>query len=165
MRIMNILKRKSVIHGNFKIFMILLTIVIIILLLIYYHNFELEFSEVYTCTTDKIESNTPYWICIKDPHYNGFYSIDYLNNQYGVDYSQWDLENYTYVIAFGYEMDSIAYSYSKRLNLSFSKFLGQVTLKGNPTSFIHIYKLEKIDIDSKFPIQGYDEVTLKHQYE
>lgn len=153
--------------GHCKIKMIiciLMAALIIVGLVVYFHDFKPEFTEVYSNSSNgTIKENSPYWICLKDPDYNGFFSTGFLD-QYNVDFNDWDFEHYTYIVTFGYEMKSIEYSFSDCKNWDFSIFphnyLGKITLDNNKTDIVHIYKLKKVDIESAFP-DGPDEILLR----
>lgn len=154
-------------NGSFsrkKIILIISSILLITLLFIYFRNNRLEFSEVYSessCGT--IRENSPYWICIKDNDLHGFFGVEYLD-QYNVDYNEWDLEHYTYIVTFGYEMKKIEYSYSDCRNWHFSiipnNYLGKLTLSGEKTDMIHIYRTKRVDIEQAYPI-GPEEIIFQ----
>lgn len=154
--------------GRYKFKMMLFTLIIaliIVVLFIYFHNFKPEFTEVYSNSSNgTIKENSPYWICLKDPDYNGFFSIGFLE-QYNVDYDEWDLEHYTYIVTFGYEMKNIEYSFSDCKNWNYSilpkNYLGKLTLTSEKTDIIHIYKIKKVDIESAFP-DGPDNISFQN---
>ena len=53
--------------------------VIAIIVSIYFFLFHPNFKEVYsTESKDTIKENTPYWICVKGPEYEGFFNVSYL---------------------------------------------------------------------------------------
>lgn len=146
------------------IFSTLIAALMITMLFIYFHDFNPEFTEVYSKSSNgAVKENSPYWICLKDPDYNGFFSVGFLK-QYNVDYDDWDLENYTYIVTFGYEMKKIEYSFSDCLNWDFSilpkNYLGKLTLGSEKTDVIHIYRIKKADIESAFPA-GPDEIIFR----
>lgn len=143
---------------------ILIAVLIIVSLIVYFHDFKPKFMEVYSNNSNgTIKENSPYWICLKNPEYKGFFSTDFLV-QYNVDYNDWDLEQYTYIVTFGYEMESIEYSFSDYKNWNFSIFphnyLGKLTLTGKKTDMVHIYRIKKTDIESAFP-DGPDEILFQ----
>lgn len=143
---------------------VLIVVVVGIGLGVYFHDFKPEFTEVYSNSSEgTIKENSPYWICLKDPDYNGFFSTGFLD-QYNVDFDDWDLERYTYIVTFGYEMKSIEYSFSDCKNWELSiiphNYLGKLTLGNDKTDMVHIYRLKKVDIESAFP-DGPDEVLFE----
>ena len=152
------------IHGYFKKRIIIATITVIaIMASIYFFPFHPNFKEVYsTESKGTIKENTPYWICVKDPEYEGFFNVSYLD-KYNVNYSEWELDKYTYIITFGYEMTDVKYSYSKCLNWGYSfipcHYLGKLTLREPQDDLIRIYRLRKVDIECAFP-DGNDEITF-----
>lgn len=151
---------------KFKVIFFTLTAsLIIVALLIYFHDFKPEFTEVYAESSDgAIKENSPYWICLKDPDYQGFFAVGFLE-QYNVEYNDWDFEHYTYIVTFGYEMKNIEYSFSDCKNWEFSilpeNYLGKLTLANEKTDIIHIYKLKKVDIESAFP-DGPDDILFQN---
>lgn len=138
-------------------------VVSILLLFVLFYRFDLDFKMVYSCTTDgKVKENTPKFICIKDPDYNGFFDKDFLK-QYNVSYSDWDLNEHTYIITFGYELRKIEFSYSKCVkwdSIIPGNFQAFVTLSKVRTDKIYIYELKKIDLESAFP-DGSDQIVFQ----
>ncbi len=137
--------------------------VIVIIVSIWFFPFHPDFKEVYsTYSNGSIKENTPYWICIKDPEYEGFFNVSYLD-KYHVDYSEWELDKYTYIVTFGYEMTDVKYSYSKCLNWGLSviphHYLGKLTLREPKDDLIRIYRLRKVDIECAFP-DGNDDISF-----
>ena len=59
-----------------KIVFILMILISLILLIFIDHT--PDFDLIYTENNALIKENSPYWICIKDEKYNGFFSEEYL---------------------------------------------------------------------------------------
>ena len=144
-----------------KIVFILMILISLILLIFIDHT--PDFDLIYTENNTLIKENSPYWICIKDEKFNGFFSEEYLK-QYNVDFDEWDLDNHTYIVSFGYKIKKIEYSYYKyRHNHGSIRPLGylpRVTVEGEKDNTIYIYELDKINLESLFP-DGSDEMIFE----
>lgn len=139
-----------------KTFTIIIPIVIIAALITGYifHNkdYNLKYTLVYSEFCDNINGDE-YWFSLRDEKYNGFFTEGYLRN-YGVEFSDYDYENYTYIVTLGHELKEITYSPKEmkdRVMVIFPKqYIGKVVLDKNDTGKVYIYRVKKMDIDCDY---------------
>ena len=139
-----------------KTFAIIIPVVIIVALItgyIFYNkDYNLDYTLVYYETCDNTDDNT-YWFSLRDEKYNGFFTEEYLRN-YGVEFSDFDYENYTYIVTLGHELKRITYSpkeMKNRVMVIFPKqYIGNVVLGKEDTGKVYIYRVKKIDIDCDY---------------
>lgn len=150
---------------KFRIIIFVVTVMVIIcLLVVYFFRYNLDFKEVYSVKYDGgFKTNSPCFICIKDPNYNGFFDKDFLK-QYDVVYTNWNFENHTYIVTFGYELKRVSFTFSKCVDSKKSiipaNYQALVTLSKERNEKIHIYELDRIDLESSFP-DGTDEIVFQ----
>ena len=65
-----------------------------------------------------------------------------------------DFSHYTYIVTCGHELRSIKYSLSQTKNRRFlfipKQFVGIVELQYDPSLYVHIYRVKKLDIDCDY---------------
>ncbi|MBP0960160.1 MAG: hypothetical protein J5992_08545 [Oscillospiraceae bacterium] len=137
------------------LFFIIPIVVIVVLItgvIFYNKDYNLDYTLVYYETCDNTDDNT-YWFSLRDEKYNGFFTEEYLRN-YGVKFSDFDYENYTYIVTFGHELKGITYSPKKtknRVMFVFPKqYIGKVVLCKENTGKVYIYRVKKMDIDCDY---------------
>lgn len=134
----------------------IIPVVIIVALItgyIFYNkDYNLGYTLVYSESCDNINADE-YWFSLRDEKYNGFFTEEYLRN-YGVGFSDFDYENYTYIVTFGHELKEITYSpkeMKNRVMVIFPKqYIGKVVLCKENTGKVYIYRVKKMDIDCDF---------------
>ena len=137
-----------------KIFIVFVCVVLIgvlIFISLYNRVFLLDFTLIETVKNDTIPQITsrPIWLSIRDEKYCGFYDTEYFSD-YGIDVDKLDLNNYTYIVTFGYKLNSISYS-PRKCNYTSGLFLreytGIVDLDDNFNFEIYVYQIKKMNID------------------
>jgi hypothetical protein len=141
------MKNERAKHIMYIIIGVLLFISIVLnLILVYQHEFYLDFEEVYREKREDIKIMGR-WYSIKDKKYRGFYSEENFPNY------NFDCDNYTYIVTFGYELETISYSFSRmidkrKVSLGLPRqFVGEVVYEDVPTNYVYIYKVKKLNID------------------
>ncbi|MBE6838148.1 MAG: hypothetical protein E7507_01210 [Ruminococcus sp.] len=139
-----------------KVLVFIIPIVIIVALIIgaifYNKDYNLDYTLVYSETCDNTDDGL-YWFSLRDEKYNGFFTEEYLDN-FGVEFSDYDYKNYTYIVTFGHELKRITYSPKEtknRVMVVFPKqYIGKVVLDKEDTGKIYIYRVKKMDIDCDY---------------
>ncbi len=125
---------------------LLLISIVFNLILLYHHEFYLDFEEVYREKREDVKVMGR-WYSIKDEKYRGFFSEENFPNY------DFDCDNYTYIVTFGYELEAISYSFSRMIDKKVYtlglpiQFVGEIIYKDLPTNYVYIYKVKKINID------------------
>ncbi len=124
--------------------LIMLLSVIINLFFLYNYYFEVDFEEVYRESYPLYEDMI-IWHSTRDESLS---NSNYTNEEiFSVNFNDYDLDNYTYIISYGYELTDISVSCSEIKNSNGLYFVPRVIFESERTDTIYIYKTKKINID------------------
>lgn len=143
--------------GMVVLIFIIIALILTDIITLYHHDFEIQFEKVgeFDIVEKPINGGLgAFWIALRSPAYNGFFSNDILKNNFNIEFNEFDFNKYTYIVTSGYELKQISYSYDTMKNRKFiaipKQFIGKVVLWDEYKDKIYIYKIPKMDIDCDF---------------
>ena len=122
---------------------------------VYNAKFDLPFEPVERIAVKDIPDSEPAWFSLRDEKYSGFFTLEKLT-EYGAESSDLSLDfsHYTYIVTCGHELRSIKYSLSQTKNRRFlfipKRFVGIVELQYDPSPYVYIYRVKRLDIDCDY---------------
>lgn len=140
---------------KFAILFLLVVLLSVSCVALYNVKFNLPFEPVERIAVDDIPDSELAWFSLRDEKYSGFFDIEKLT-EYGADASDLNLDfsHYTYIVTCGHELRSIKYSLSQTKNRRFlfipKQFVGIVELQYDPSPYVYIYRVKKLDIDCDY---------------
>jgi hypothetical protein len=140
---------------KFAILFLLVVLLSVSCVALYNVKFNLPFEPVERIAVDDIPDSELAWFSLRDEKYSGFFTLEKLT-EYGVDASDLNLDfsHYTYIVTCGHELRSIKYSLSLTKNRRFlfipKQFVGIIELQYDPSPYVYIYRVKKLDIDCDY---------------
>lgn len=140
---------------KFAILFLLVVLLSVSCVALYNVKFNLPFEPVERIAVKDIPDPELAWFSLRDEKYSGFFDIEKLT-EYGADTSDlsFDFSHYTYIVTCGHELRSIKYSLSQTKNRRFlfipKQFVGIVELQYDPSPYVYIYRVKKLDIDCDY---------------
>jgi len=111
---------------------------------------SLEFTLIQTVpVAEKFYGDELKWFSVRDEKFQGFHGTgeEMLRGFTGKSFDL-DIENYTYIVTIGHELESLKFSLSAIKNTFPPKqFVGIITPKEERADLIYIYRIKKMDID------------------
>ena len=124
--------------------LLLLSSLIINIIFLYYHYFKLDFEEVYKAVNE-INQDDIIW---QSTRCDSLVGDKYLREDSHLD--NWldvDLEKFTYIISYGYELVDLSISFSELKNSNGLYFVPKAIFKKEKKNTIYVYRLRKTNID------------------
>ena len=140
---------------KFPILFLLVVLLSVSCVALYNVKFNLPFEPVERIAVDVIPDSELAWFSLRDEKYSGFFTLEKLT-EYGADASDLNLDfsHYTYIVTCGHELRSIKYSLSQIKNRRFlfipKQFVGIIELQYDPSPYVYIYSVKKLDIDCDY---------------
>lgn len=134
-------------NGNYKKVMYALIMVLLIIfniLLLYRHYFQISFEEVYK-ESYPISEDTIIWQSTRTVSLD---DTNYTNKEiFSVNFEDYDLQKYTYIVSYGHELIDITYSFSEMKNSNGLIFIPKTIFKSEKNDVIYIYRIKKMNVD------------------
>lgn len=138
---------------KFIVLFIIILFLILICCIITPINLQFEYVDKIPIEyNEEINSDTP-WFTVVNEEYAPLFGLGNLQGSYGVDVesvqSDFDLNNYSYVVCYGHELNRITYSYlnpKRRIGLIPYELTAKATLSSEKQNYIYIYRIKKANI-------------------
>lgn len=137
-------------NGNCRRWMIVAAIFIVIsvlegFFLLYFHYFNIDFTEVHREHLEFDWESTSAWRSTRSESKSKvIYSPEEI---FHVDFSDYDLKKYTYIISYGYELLDVSCSLSEMKNSNGLYFVPKMIFKSERKDMIYIYQIPKTELD------------------
>ena len=157
------------------IFICIALLVVLVFLLNFKYTLKFEPIEkvIPNDELNPISSTMKPWFSIRDKKYNPWYDLNYISN-IGLSCEEWDMDKYTYIICFGYELKKLSFS-PLLLNMKSDfqiEYIGITEFNEEFSNCVYVYRIPKMNIDfnygeparySKFGDYTYEEL-LNEKY-
>lgn len=138
---------------KFIVLFIIILFLILICCIITPINLQFEYvDKILIEYNEEINSDTP-WFTVVNEEYAPLFGLGNLQGSYGVDVesvqSDFDLNNYSYVVCYGHELNRLTYSYLKpkrRKGIIPYELTAKATLSSEKQNYIFIYRIKKANI-------------------